>query len=173
MVGIFSSCKKDNVSFLEMRKNEVDLRERYIAQHHPDVAPTASGLYYIEEIEGTGDTVEIGDVVKVFYRGYLIEDTDTAGVQDVYMFDSAEDYEPATFTVGFGEKRTVAGFEEALLLMKEGSEAKIFMPSRLAYANRPDLTGVPPYSNLVFYITVYKVIKAGDTGEPYKKALIE
>jgi FKBP-type peptidyl-prolyl cis-trans isomerase len=173
MVGIFSSCKKDNVSFLEMRKNEVDLRERYIAKFHSDASPTESGLYFLDHVEGTGEVVEVGDNVKVFYSGYLIEDSDTAGVQDGYMFDFREDYEPLTFNVGYGIIRAVAGFEEALLLMKEGAEAKLVIPSRLGYANRQDRQGIPPYSNLVFYIKVYKVMKAGDTGEPYKKALIE
>ena len=79
--------------------------KKYIAKYHYDVDPKPSGLYYIEEVAGDAakDSIVAGDIVKVFYKGYLIEENDTVGIQDGYQFDSSGTYEPFTFTVGAGQ----------------------------------------------------------------------
>jgi FKBP-type peptidyl-prolyl cis-trans isomerase len=161
IIGIFSSCKKDNISFQEMRDNEVDLRERYIERWHEGAVARESGLYYFEETTGESeDTIETGDVVEVFYRGYLIQDDPLLGVTNGHNFDSKIDYEPFSFVVGGG--RVIAGWDEAIRLMKEGTEAKLVIPSRLAYSNSTQNPDIPRYSTLVFYITVHKVTKSDD-----------
>lgn len=168
VLGSFSSCKKEN-AFQALRENEIDLRNRYIADNHPGVSPTESGLYYIETghntIGNSTKTIEAGDVVQVYYDGFLIAFNDSAQmVTEGLKFDSNGDYEPFSFTVGSGQ--VIAGWDEAVRLMKEGTIAKIVVPSRLGYGNSPSSPG-GAYSTLVFEIEVYKVIKSGEEPEPY------
>ena len=156
----FVSCSK--TSRQKARELEVELRDKYIAKYYPDAQPTSDGLYVIKEQDAPAgaDTVAVGDVVKVFYTGNLIEETDSTGVQDGYVFDSSGNYEPFTFTVGAGS--VVTGWEEAILQMKEGEKAVWIIPSTLGYSGTPQ-SGVPAYSTLVFHVTVYKVIKSSSS----------
>ena len=63
-----------------------------------------------------------------------IEDDPTAGVRDGYEFDSSGEFEPFSFTVGAGS--VISGWDEAMTYMKDGSEAKLIIPSRLAYSSQ-------------------------------------
>lgn len=149
------SCKKPTGQ--AQRDLEQELLKKYIARYHPTVTPKRSGLYFIEtKAAPATDTtfIKAGDIVKVFYEGYLIEEDDTAGIRDGYNFEFTGDYEPFTFTVGTGA--VISGWDEAMTYMKEGSEAKLIVPSKLAYSGQSQ-SSIPPYSPLVFFIRVYKV----------------
>jgi FKBP-type peptidyl-prolyl cis-trans isomerase len=163
-VYVFASCHQTSAQ--EQRDAEKDLLKKYIKKYHPDVYPQASGLYVVHSKEGTGDSVVNGNYVKIFYRGYLIEDNDTMGVQDGYMFDASGSYEPFGFTVGTGS--VIAGWDEAILHMKQGGEAKWIVPSTIAYAGANQGT-IPPYSTLVFYVHVLKVYRTTDTFQTIQK----
>ena len=140
--------------------NEKALLAKYLSKFHKDAQPTASGLYYIETKAGKGRAIVATNYVKVFYRGYLIEDNDSLGIIDGYNFDTSGNYEPFGFTVGSGS--VIAGWDEAILLMKEGGEAKWIIPSKDAYAGQAQ-SAIPAYSSLVFYVKVYKVYATTDT----------
>ena len=159
VVLAFTSCKKTNNQ--ELRDNEKELLKKYIAKYHSDADPKPSGLYYIEEVAGDAakDSIVAGDIVKVFYKGYLIEENDTVGIQDGYQFDSSGTYEPFTFTVGAGQ--VITGWDEAIKYMKDGGKAKWIIPSSLGYGSTT--TGyIPRYSTLVFYVELYKVYREDD-----------
>ena len=163
VVGL-ASCHKTSAE--EQRDAERDLLSKYIKKYHKGAYPTASGLYYIETKKGVGDSVINGNYVKVFYRGYLMEDNDSLGVQDGPMFDASGNYEPFGFSSGAGS--VVAGWEEAITLMKQGGEAKWILPSNLAYGANPQ-GSIPAYSNLVFYVSLVRVYKSSDTFKTYEK----
>ncbi|HWU43703.1 MAG TPA: FKBP-type peptidyl-prolyl cis-trans isomerase, partial [Bdellovibrio sp.] len=123
------------------------------------VKTTASGLQYITEKEGTGASPKKEDVVKVHYKGTLMN-----GEQ----FDSSYDRgQPAEFPVG----GVIPGWTEALQLMKVGGKAKLFIPPELAYGpqGRP---GIPPNSVLIFEVELMDIVKAdaGKKAEIGKKA---
>src|SRR3954468_22447610 len=83
-----------------------------------------SGLQYKEIKAGTGKTPKATDTVSVHYRGTLINGKE---------FDSSyKRNEPAEFPVN----RVIAGWTEALQLMKEGSKWMLYIPSKLAYGER-------------------------------------
>ena len=157
-IGI-SSCKKTTLQIEQGLESE--LLSKYIAKYHSTVTPKSSGLYFIEtKAPAAGaDSIKAGDMVKVYYRGYLIEKNDTVGIRDGYEFDATGLFEPFTFTVGAG--KVIAGWDEAMLYMKDGSEAKLVIPSRLAYSGQAQ-TYIPAYSPLVFYITIVKVYRSTD-----------
>lgn len=155
---VISSCSKPTGQ--AQRDLERELLSKYIAKYLQGVTPKKSGLYYVETKAGTGDSlIKAGDLVKVFYRGYLIENNDTLGIKDGYEFDSSGDYEPYSFTVGTGA--VITGWDEAMTYMTDGTEAKLVIPSKLAYSGQAQST-IPAYSPLVFYIKIYKVYRSTD-----------
>jgi FKBP-type peptidyl-prolyl cis-trans isomerase len=159
-----AACKKTTLQ--QEIENETVLLDKYIKKYHKGAFPTASGLYYFNTKIGTGDDIVKGNYVKIFYRGYLIEDNDTLGIQDGYEFDASGNYEPFGFTVGTGS--VIAGWDEAVTYMKAGGEAKWVIPSKIAYGGVP--TGsIPAYSTLVFYVTVQKVYRTTDTFKTIQK----
>ncbi|HZK95419.1 MAG TPA: FKBP-type peptidyl-prolyl cis-trans isomerase [Prolixibacteraceae bacterium] len=161
MLGIvISSCKTPTGQ--AQRDLEQEYLSKYIAKFHPTVTPKASGLYFIETKAGvaTDSLIKAGDLVNVYYSGYLIEDDATNGIQDGYEFDyNLDGFEPFSFTVGAGS--VITGWDEAMTYMKDGSEAKLIIPSKLAYSSQSQ-TSIPAYSPLVFYIKISKVYRSTD-----------
>ena len=93
------------------------------------VKTTASGLQYKVNAPGAGRTPTVNDTVTVHYRGTLVDGTE---------FDSSyKRGEPATFPVG----GVIAGWTEALQLMKEGAKYQLVIPPALAYGDRGPLAG--------------------------------
>lgn len=97
-----------------------------------------SGLQYKIIKEGAGKTPKLTDTVTVHYRGTFIDGTE---------FDSSfKRGEPATFPVN----GVIAGWTEALQLMKEGSIWQLFIPSNLAYGDKGAGSVIEPNSVLIF-----------------------
>jgi FKBP-type peptidyl-prolyl cis-trans isomerase FklB len=84
-----------------------------------------SGLQYKILREGTGRTPGPDDRVIVHYRGTLIDGRE--------FYNSRRGKEtPETFHVG----AVIKGMSEALQLMKEGAQWRLFVPADLAYGER-------------------------------------
>ncbi len=106
---------------------------------------TASGLKYIIEKEGTGDSPKASDQVTVFYKGTFT---------DGKLFDSNFGKDPITF----GLTQVIPGWTEGLQLMKPGGKAVFYIPYKLAYGENGHPSGViPPKSDLVFEVELIKV----------------
>ncbi len=151
------SCKKTTNQIL--RDQEIDYISRFVAKYLPGIKPDSAGVYYQEIKAGidTAQNIGTGDVVKLFYKGYLIQDTVSLGIKTGTMFDTSGDYEPFTFKVGTGA--VIAGWDEAIKSMKEGGEAIWVIPSRLAYSSQRQTT-IPAYSPLVFHVWISSVYKS-------------
>lgn len=103
------------------------------------------GLQYLVLKEGKGKKPGPTDEVEVHYHGTLTDGT---------VFDSSVDRgEPATFPVN----RVIAGWTEALQLMKEGSKWRVFIPSKLAYRQRGAPPKIGPNETLIFEIELLHV----------------
>ena len=93
------------------------------------VKTTTSGLQYKVIKPGTGRAPTANDTVTVHYRGTLPDGTE---------FDSSyKRGQPATFPVS----GVIAGWTEALQLMKEGAQYQLVIPPALAYGDRGPLAG--------------------------------
>ena len=113
----------------------------------PGVKTTASGLQYKVIKSGTGRTPTLKDTVKVHYQGTLIDGT---------VFDSSiARGEPAVFPV----KGVIAGWTEALLLMKEGDTYQLAIPASLAYGVAGAGDKIGPNSVLVFDVELIDIEK--------------
>lgn len=110
------------------------------------VKVTKSGLQYSVITPGKGASPKAKDVVRVHYKGTLIDGT---------QFDSSYDRgEPAEFPLN----GVIPGWTEGLQLMKVGQKNKLFVPSDLAYGpqGRP---GIPPNSVLIFDVELLDIVK--------------
>jgi len=104
-----------------------------------------SGLQYKVIKEGTGQTPKLKDTVTTNYRGTLIDGTE---------FDSSyKRGQPAKFPV----KGVIAGWTEALQLMKVGSTWQLFIPSNLAYGERGAGNIIGPNATLIFDIELISI----------------
>ncbi len=133
--------KEQDAQMAKMAEGEKPLIEKYIADNKITVAPTASGLYYIETKKGKGPNAKVGDQVTVQYKGMLFDGKE---------FDSSYG-RPEPFKFVLGQGQVIAGWDEALQLMAKGGKAKIVIPSSIAYGARGG-GPIPPYSPLVFEV---------------------
>lgn len=86
----------------------------------PGVVVLPSGVQYRVIQSGSGKTPTPDDVVTVSYKGTRV---------DGVVFDQTKPGETRNLPVG----RVIAGWQEALSLMKEGDHWEIVIPSELAY----------------------------------------
>ena len=109
------------------------------------VITLADGLQYKVLKEGTGKKPKATDKVKVDYKGTLIDGRE---------FDSSyKRGEPAIFQVN----AVIAGWTEALQLMKVGSRWEVFVPSSLAYGASAAGPMIGPDSTLIFDIELIAI----------------
>ena len=121
--------------------------EKFLADNakREGVKTTASGLQYEIIKAGEGAKPTANDTVTVHYHGTLINGK---------VFDSSVDRkEPATFPVG----GVIPGWVEALQLMPLGSKWKLFIPAKLAYAERGAGPEIGPGSALIFEVELLKI----------------
>jgi len=113
----------------------------------PGVVVLPSGLQYKVLEEGTGRTPTATDRVKVHYQGTFVNGEE---------FDSSyRRNQPAEFQVN----RVIAGWTEALQLMKEGAKWQLFIPADLAYGERGRPPSMPPNSTLIFEVELIEVLQ--------------
>ncbi|MGB7971555.1 MAG: FKBP-type peptidyl-prolyl cis-trans isomerase [Candidatus Deferrimicrobiaceae bacterium] len=153
----------------EMRKTLVDLKTKIVADQRKQqkeqaqknlaegkaflaknakkkgVKTLPSGLQYKVIEKGNGTSPKKTDSVTVNYRGTLIDGTE---------FDSSyKRGKPATFRVD----GVIAGWTEALQLMKPGAKWQLFIPANLAYGERGAGPRIGPNSALIFEVELTKV----------------
>jgi FKBP-type peptidyl-prolyl cis-trans isomerase FklB len=125
--------KKEGETFLAANKSK------------EGVVTLPSGLQYKILTQGTGPKPTASDSVVCSYRGTLINGTE---------FDSSyKRGEPATFPVS----GVIKGWTEALQLMPVGSKWQLFVPSDLAYGERPPGPEIGPDSTLIFEVELLSI----------------
>lgn len=122
-------------------QQERSMIERFLMGVDFDIKRYESGLVHIVIDEGSGNTANLGQTVKIDYIASFI---------DGAPFDSSLDRnEPFEFRTGANE--VIDGLEQAVLNMRIGEYALIIIPFRLAYGE--ERTGIiPPFSTLVFEV---------------------
>jgi len=111
---------------------------------------TGSGLKYVDEVVGTGESPSPGKIVSVHYTGWLENGT---------QFDSSrgEDRgQPFEFPIGVG--RVIKGWDEGVMTMKVGGKRKLIIPPDLGYGATGAGRGrIPPNSTLIFEVELLGV----------------
>lgn len=108
---------------------------------------TASGLKYVDEVVGKGESPAPGKMCTVHYTGWL---------EDGTKFQSSLDAnKPLEFRIGTGS--VIKGWDEGIMTMKVGGKRKLMIPSDLGYGPPGSPPLIPPDANLVFDVELLAV----------------
>ena len=134
------SMETANRYLLNEEQEEID---SYVKRHGLEMTQTGTGLRYQVLKEGSGNQINIGDVVSIDYelhslRGELIYSSENEGVK--------------SFKVGDGSVET--GLDEAMTHLHYGDVAKLILPFHLAYGLHGDDNKIPEYATLVYTIKI-------------------
>jgi FKBP-type peptidyl-prolyl cis-trans isomerase len=112
----------------------------------PGIVTRKSGLQYEVLREGSGPSPTPQDSVVAHYRGTHLDGSE---------FDATDPQgEPTTFPL----QGVVAGWQEALPLMKAGSKWRIYIPPDLGYGAEGSPPVIEPNEFLIFEIELVKVL---------------
>jgi FKBP-type peptidyl-prolyl cis-trans isomerase FklB len=129
----------------------LDANQKFLADSRakPGTIVRPSGLQYRVLEAGAGASPTSGDdLVTVTYKGWTI---------DGAVFDQTPEGQTAQFPAG----QLIAGWVEALSLMKEGDSWEIVLPSDIAYGEAGAGGGaIPPNQTLVFQMKLISVTPA-------------
>ncbi len=132
----FDAAKKNkNKKSLARFQSEMQIR-------YPNAVSTDSGLMYVVNKKGEGQTPKPGTRVTVHYTGMF---------KNKQVFDSSvKRNEPFEFNVGMG--KVIKGWDLALLTMKKGEKRTLLIPYTLAYGEKGYPGAIPPKSDLIFEV---------------------
>lgn len=132
----FKNKKDRDLQDLVSKENEL------IKEMSKGYNETKSGLKYIILNKGEGDKPFSGDLVKVHYKGQLLDQT---------VFDSSyKRNEPIEFKVGEGQ--VISGWDEGIMLLNKGDKARFIIPPKLAYGESGAGGVIPPNATLIFEV---------------------
>ncbi len=137
----------------ELPKKNMDEGVAFLAKNKSvsGVITTASGLQYKVLRQGTGAKPNPTDIVKVNYKGSLLNGN---------VFDSSYDRnEPIDFPLN----QVVPGWSEGVGLMTVGSKYQFWIPSALAYGETGSPPTIGPNATLVFEVELLET-KAAPAG---------
>jgi FKBP-type peptidyl-prolyl cis-trans isomerase FklB len=125
---------------------QIKAGEAFLAENKTKegVVALPSGVQYKVVKEGNGAKPAATDMVKVNYKGTLIDGT---------VFDSNEGKDPVTFNVG----GVIPGWTEVLQLMPAGSTWTVYIPYDKAYGAQERGEHIKPFSTLVFDVELLEV----------------
>ena len=127
----------------------LEASEAFLAENgqRDGVVVLDSGLQYeiMESGPAGGDSPSASDSVLAHYHGTLADGS---------VFDSSvQRGEPAQF----GLSQVIAGWTEALQLMKVGDKWRLYIPPGLAYGEASPSPAIPPNSALVFEVELLEI----------------
>lgn len=112
-----------------------------LEQYPTETTTDITALRTETKTEGTGEaTVQNGDTVSVYYRGWLATDGS--------IFDSATE-KGSYYPVTVGQGAVIEGWDLGLVGMKQGEVRRLFIPSELAYGETGQ-GAIPGNADLVF-----------------------
>lgn len=146
----------------EVAKTEFLAKNKELKGRRID-SPTGMAMIFTHEGNGvtpkTTDRVNI-DCAGYFENGELFWTTWKSAAQKNGKYDEAQDkagrYVP--FDMPYNKTATlVAGFREAMLNMKIGDKARVFIPYYLGYGERGNPPVIPGNSNIIFDIELVSI----------------
>lgn len=152
----FQQRKRAEMEKEHAQKAEANLAEgkAFLAKNgkKSGVTTTKSGLQYEVLKSGDGTPPGPNDTVEVHYEGTLVDGT---------VFDSSRQRgKPIEFGVG----GVIAGWTEALQLMKPGAHWKLYIPADLAYGEKGTPGPIGPNETLIFDVELLNVTKRESAG---------
>ena len=161
-------CEED-INYDAFEQEEDRYFQLYMDKHYPDLQPEPSGLYYIEDLAGTGLSPDSGDWVLINYLAYTIPDET---VVDTYDEEWARDYNLYNSSVLYGPYKfqhgtEMEGLREGLSMMKEGGIARLIFKSDLGYGAE-GFGNIGQFESLMYDVQLLKVIEDVEEWEQMK-----
>ncbi|KAA5539512.1 FKBP-type peptidyl-prolyl cis-trans isomerase [Adhaeribacter rhizoryzae] len=149
LFGIFfSSCKDEYTERIKDQKerDEASIQEYLTYYKIQNAQKQPSGIYYVPQTAGTGAQIQRGSTIKIHYIGRYLN-----GQKVESTYDSGQ---PLTVVANPGRNNGLTeGFNEGLLLLKDGEKATIIVPSNLGATSYYGQLG----NVMVYDITVLEV----------------
>jgi FKBP-type peptidyl-prolyl cis-trans isomerase len=141
----------DYFNKMRAKKGEKNLKdaEEFLKENgtKEGVKTTASGLQYKIIQVGTGPIPTETDMVKVYYKGTLIDGRE---------FDSTKEGNPAQFRVN----GVIRGWTEAIMMMPVGSKWTLWVHPDLGYGTNPRQGGIIEANHLlIFDLELLEIVK--------------
>ncbi|MGQ7871044.1 FKBP-type peptidyl-prolyl cis-trans isomerase [Sunxiuqinia sp. sy24] len=150
MYSCFDDPVQETVDYTPAR--EAELLKEYLdtlVNRGYDIDTSATGIFYVIEEQGEGLYVQSGDSIGIDYTGFMPENGQ--------IFDaSSYHYEDKIWKFRYNPGDLIDGFEDALMLMNEGTKGLFIIPSNLAYGAYGS-GSIPPYTTLSFSLELKKI----------------
>jgi FKBP-type peptidyl-prolyl cis-trans isomerase len=155
---ITRSCEDDGggQNAIEQEQRFFDI---YREANYPDASLQASGIYYLENMEGTGRMPGDSSWLMIDHVAYTIP---AEAVYETYLenvaYDNRSIYDTAALygTYKLQNGVTNKGFTEGLKLMREGGEATFMFTSDLGFGAKNSRVG--GYTSLKYEVRLLEVI---------------
>jgi len=113
----------------------------YLEENNLQAERSETGLYYIIEEQGTGNEIDINNLVRIKYEATFLDGT---------VFDSSEN------GMLFDLNRVIPGFSEGVTYFNQGGKGTLIIPPSLAYGEKGIPNRIPRNSVLIFNIDIEK-----------------
>lgn len=123
--------------------------DTYLRQNNISEMPVGTGTIKVTVVPGTGPQAYYGDVVSIHMVQRLFDGTE---IENSYQAGKPFEYE-------VGGDYGLKGMDEALVKMKKGEKALIYLPYFLAFGEMGLDAKVPPYANLIIEMELLEVRK--------------
>ena len=151
-----AELEKTFIAFKPQIEKDSKIIEDYLAKNNIKATKGKWGTYIVIHTEGTGDKITNESVAKVNYTGKTLD--------SMKVFDSNVDPkfghpEPYQITVGQigGPEGVITGWTDALLALKKGDKATIYIPSSLGYGKSGRMPKIKPDDILIFDMEILEV----------------
>lgn len=127
--------------------------EDYLAKNNIKATKTKWGTFVAISTEGTGDKITNNSVATVNYTGRTLDSAKVFDSNTDLAFSHVQPYDVtiAAFDV-------VRGWTDALMQLKKGSKATIYVPSALGYGANGNGGAIKPNANLIFDLEILDVM---------------
>ncbi len=143
----------ENKAQLDADSKQIDA---YLAKNNIKATKTKWGTYIVMQNEGTGNQLTKNEVASVNYTGKTFDSSIVFDSNTDPSFNHVQPYD-----VPLGQPiEVIAGWKDALLQMKKGAKATVYIPSTLGYGTQGRSPKIMPNAILVFDMEV-----AGVTSE--------
>ena len=146
---ILSKIQYENLKF-DMAEQEKKQIKAYLEENsvHP-VIPDSLGIYWLEKpSESDAQKLMVGDLISVSYKGYFLNGRllETSPQQFDFIYGSPD--------------QLIKGLNYVIRVLKEGQNAKIVLPSPLAFgAEGNSIQTIPAFTPLLYEIKIISVKK--------------
>jgi FKBP-type peptidyl-prolyl cis-trans isomerase len=168
-LSLFAACNESTVAD-DPKEQEQRFFDIYVTSRYPDTNPQASGLYYIENRAGTGESPGPEDWMLLNHVGYKIpeEQVFVSYIENVAEDNRLDPEKTALYGPFKMQNGTVnEGFTQGVSMMKEGGQATMFFMSDLGYGEKGN-SAIGPYKSLKYEVELLEVIKDMDVYEQGK-----